>query len=107
MINWGSFFTLTNILLMLPVIIAGLYLMPLLYSGLVDAIMPWKEVNFEGDTRDWKATDRRKQLDRRNSERKAAAREALRRGDPEAINLIGRRKSDFEALGIELPSANS
>lgn len=106
MIHWNQFFTLTNFLMMLPVILAAIYLMPMFYHGLVEAIMPWKEVPATNE-KNWNGVDRRKQMDRRNAERMALAREAWRRGDPEAVSLIGRRKSDYEALGITMPESNS
>lgn len=106
MIHWNQFFTLTNFLLMLPVIAAAIYLMPMLYHSLVEAIMPWKEVNATNE-KTWNGVDRRKKMERRNAERLAAAREAWRRGDPEAANLVGRRKSDYEALGIPMPESQS
>ena len=101
MIHWSEFFTWANMLMMLPVIAAGIYFMPLLYKGLVDAVMPWKEVNAKPDNR-WNGVDRRKRIDRRNQERMSEAREALRRGDPDAPQLIGRRKDDYEILGVSL-----
>ena len=106
MIHWSEFLNWTNFAMMLPVILAGLYLMPLLYRGIVNAVMPWKEVNAVADNR-WNGVDRRQKMSRRNQERMAEAREACRRGDPEAAHLIGRRKSDYGVLGLDLPKADA
>ncbi len=95
MINWKLFFTMEHILMMIPVILAGLYLMPMLYKGLINAVMPWKDVNTQTDTR-WTGPDRRKKIERRNAERMAKAREEWRRGNTDAIPTLGRRKSDRE-----------
>lgn len=97
MIHWSQFFTLEHILMMIPVILAGMYLMPLLYKGLVNAVIPWKDVNSQTETR-WTGQDRRKKLERRNSDRMAKAREEWRRGNTEVAPILGRRKSDLEAV---------
>jgi hypothetical protein len=100
----SEFFTPYNIMLVIPVGLAGLMLMPLLYRGLADAIMPWRELTEdEIPSRAWTDEERRRMVIRRNEERMASAREAWRRGDPSATAMIGRRRSDYEALGIPFP----
>lgn len=100
----SEFFTPYNMMLVIPVGLAGLMLMPLLYRGLVDAVMPWRELSAdELPSRVWTYEERRKMVARRNEERMASAREAWRRGDPNAAAMIGRRRSDYEALGIPFP----
>ena len=100
----SELFSFYNLILIIPVIIAGLVLMPLLMGGFSSAVMPWKDlVEDEMPLRSWTNEERRKVLARRNEERMAAAREAWRRGDPSAVNMIGRRRSDYEALGIPYP----
>ena len=97
-------FTSQNMLLIVPVGLAGLMLMPLLFRGLADAIMPWNELREEDvPVRVWSDDERRKMIIRRNEDRMASAREAWRRGDPNAPAMIGRRRSDYEALGIPFP----
>lgn len=100
----NEFLTPYNIMLIIPVVLAGLMLMPLLYRGLVDAVMPWRDLSADDmPTRAWTDDERRKIVARRNEERMATAREAWRRGDPNAQAMIGRRRSDYEALGIPFP----
>lgn len=100
----SEFFTPYNMMLAIPVGLAGLMLMPLLYRGLADAVMPWRELSDDAlPNRVWTDEERRKMVIRRNEERMASAREAWRRGDPNAAAMIGRRRSDYEALGISFP----
>ena len=108
MLSAREFFTPYNLMLVIPVVGAAVMLMPMLYRGIVDALMPWKDLNEdEGAARAWSADERRKIIIRRNEERMANAREAWRRGDAKAPALIGRRRSDYEALGIPFPEDNS
>lgn len=100
----SEFFTPYNMMLVIPVALAGFMLMPLLYRGLADAVMPWRDLAVdELPSRVWTDDERRKMVIRRNEERMASAREAWRRGDPKAAAMIGRRRSDYEALGIAFP----
>lgn len=99
-----EFFNFETLSLVVPVAIAGFVAAPMLYKGLVDAISPWRDLVEEDAPRpQWTAEERRQLLARRNEERQAAAREAWRRGDPNATAMIGRRRSDYEALGIPFP----
>ena len=100
----SELFTFKNVIMIAPVAGAGLILMPLLYTGLVDAIMPWKELRADDFPEPiWTDAERGKTIARRNEARMAYAREAWRRGDPNAAAMIGRRSSDYEALGIPFP----
>lgn len=100
----SELFSPYNIMLIIPVGLAGLMLMPLLYRGLVDAVMPWHDLTTDDlPSRAWTDEERRRMVVRRNEERMASAREAWRRGDPNAASMIGRRRSDYEALGIPFP----
>ena len=101
----SELFSPYNMMLIIPVGLAGLMLMPLLYRGLVDAVMPWHDLTTDDlPSRAWTDEERRRMVVRRNEERMASAREAWRRGDPNAASMIGRRRSDYEALGIPFPS---
>jgi len=97
-------FKFDTLILVVPVVIGGLILMPFLLRGLTDAVMPWKDMEESASsTNAWSDSERRKVLARRSEERKAAARDAWRSGDPNAKDMIGRRRSDYEALGIPFP----
>lgn len=100
-----EFFNIETLALVVPVALAGFIAAPLLYKGLSDAIMPWRDLAEEEQPRpQWTNEERRRILTRRNEERQAAAREAWRRGDPNAAAMIGRRRSDYDALGIPFPN---
>lgn len=98
----NTIFSLYNFILMIPVIFTGLILMPLLGIGFSNAVMPWSDIKEEAmPLNSWTNDERRKVIARRQEQRMAEAREAWRRGDPKAQDMIGRRSYDFEILGID------
>lgn len=92
------------ILLWAPVFFIGGLVMRFAYGSLIDALIPWKDVEPEPDfKKGWIADERRQIETRRGEERRAAARAAYLRGDTSAIAMIGRRRSDYEELGLPFP----
>ena len=101
-ITWSSFLT------MVSVIFSAVVLMPLVYTGIADALVPWRDIVAEDmPLRTWVDEEKIKVQKRRHEERMAAARDAWLRGDPKAGAMIGRRRSDYEALGLPFPDENA
>lgn len=91
-------------MLWVPVFFIGGLVMRFAYGSLTDALIPWKDIDPEPDfKRGWIAEERRQIEERRGEERRAAARAAYLRGDKSAIAMIGRRRSDYEELGLPFP----
>lgn len=102
MLDPKEFFTVETMVLLVPVVVSGVVLIGLGSKFLMEKLMPWKEITDHKSFADtWGAEERRLLNKRRTDERKAKAREAMRRGDPGAAGLIGRRRSDFEESGCQ------
>jgi hypothetical protein len=102
--NASEIFAPENLIFIVPVVGAAVILMPLLYTGISNALVPYNELSEDSDyAKAWAQREHDRIQARRNEERRAFAREAWRQGDPNAPKLIGRRRSDYEALGIPYP----
>jgi hypothetical protein len=112
MLDPKEFFTVETMTLVVPVVVSGAVLITLGSRFLMEKLMPWKEI---GDKKSfastWGEEERRLLNKRRTEERQARAREAVRRGDPDAMALVGRRQSDVEdfnrAMSVSREEAQS
>lgn len=78
--------------------------MRIAFSSLIDVLLPWSDSEPEVNVHKGWIADERRQLDtRRSEERKAAARAAYLNGSPEAYAMVGRRRKDYEDLGLPFP----
>lgn len=99
-----DFFNTEAALLWTPVFFIGGIVMRLAYTTLSEIFLPLTELEQEVDPRKgWIAEERRLLEGRRSDERRAAARAAYLRGDPAAPAMVGRRRSDYESLGLAYP----
>jgi hypothetical protein len=104
MSNISSFFSLESMALLIPVIVLGLLFFILGVGFIVEKLMPWKEIDSKNSfSSDW-ARDERRLLDKRRSEdRQIRAREAVLSGGLVNSVSFGRRRSDFEDIGLIYP----
>lgn len=97
-------FTFDALVLWIPVFVIGAFTVRLGYVAIVNALLPYKEMDPDVNVHTgWIADERRKLEDRRSSERREQAKAAYLRGDKSALSQIGRRRCDFEAVGLPFP----
>lgn len=104
MLDPKEFFTVEAMALLVPVVVSGAVFIAFGSKFLMEKLMPWKEItDHKSFANTWGEEERRLLNKRRTEERQSKVREAMRRGDPVAANLVGRRRSDFDDLGYPFP----